>query len=182
MLDAIQTSRAELSPYAPRITKIQIPPDRIRDIIGPGGKMIRKIVEDTKCTINVEDNGTVIIGSTSAERAQQAIDIIRGLTREVEPGGIYTGKVTRTMAFGAFVEILPGKEGLVHISELSNQRVNRVEDAVSIGDELTVLVTEIDRQGRINLSRRALMEPVEGEEAAVRGRPGGRPGRAGGAR
>ncbi|HLH21540.1 MAG TPA: polyribonucleotide nucleotidyltransferase [Chloroflexota bacterium] len=167
MLEAIGASRAELSPYAPRITKIQIPPDRIRDIIGPGGKMIRKIVEDTKCTIDVEDNGTVLIGSTSAERAQKAIDIIRGLTREVEPGGIYTGKVTRTMAFGAFVEILPGKEGLVHISELSNHRVNRVEDAVNIGDELTVLVTEIDRQGRINLSRRALMEPAEGEEAPV---------------
>jgi polyribonucleotide nucleotidyltransferase len=167
MLEAITTSRTELSPYAPRITKIQIPPDRIRDIIGPGGKMIRKIVEDTKCTIDVEDSGTVLIGSTSAERAQKAIDIIRGLTREVEPGGIYTGKVTRTMAFGAFVEILPGKEGLVHISELSNQRVNRVEDAVNIGDELTVLVTEIDRQGRINLSRRALMDPVEGEEAPV---------------
>jgi polyribonucleotide nucleotidyltransferase len=167
MLEAIDTSRTELSPYAPRITKIQIPPDRIRDIIGPGGKMIRKIVEETKCTIDVEDSGTVLIGSTSAERAQKAIDIIRGLTREVEPGGIYTGKVTRTMAFGAFVEILPGKEGLVHISELSNQRVNRVEDAVSIGDELTVLVTEIDRQGRINLSRRALMDPVEGEDAPV---------------
>jgi polyribonucleotide nucleotidyltransferase len=186
MLDAIKTSRTELSPYAPRITKIQIPPDRIRDIIGPGGKMIRKIVEDTKCTIDVEDDGTVLIGSTSAERAQKAIDIIRGLTREVEPGGIYTGKVTRTMAFGAFVEILPGKEGLVHISELSNQRVNRVEDAVNIGDELTVLVTEIDRQGRINLSRRALMEPAEGDEAPVgvggrgeggEGGPRGGPGR-----
>jgi polyribonucleotide nucleotidyltransferase len=167
MLAAIGTSRTELSPYAPRITKIQIPPDRIRDVIGPGGKMIRRIVDETKCTIDVEDDGTVLIGSTSAERAQQAIDIIRGLTREVEVGGIYTGRVTRTMAFGAFVEILPGKEGLVHVSELADFHVNRVEDVVNIGDELTVLVTEIDRQGRINLSRRALMAPSEGGEAPV---------------
>jgi polyribonucleotide nucleotidyltransferase len=167
MLAAIGSSRTELSPYAPRITKIHIPPDRIRDIIGPGGKMIRKIVEETKCTIDVEDDGTVLIGSTSADRAQKAVDIIRGLTREVEVGGIYTGRVTRTMAFGAFVEILPGKEGLVHISELSDQHVNRVEDAVNIGDEMTVLVTEIDRQGRINLSRRALMTPSEGTPAPV---------------
>src|ERR671933_2385256 len=173
MLDAIQTSRAELSPFAPRITKIQIPSERIRDIIGPGGKMIRKIVEETKCTIDVEDDGTVLIGSTSAERAQKAIDIIRGLTREVEIGGIYTGKVTRTMAFGAFVEILPGKEGLVHVSELADQHVNRVEDVVNIGDEVTVLVTEIDRQNRINLSRRALLTPSEnGGGAQIGAEPG----------
>jgi polyribonucleotide nucleotidyltransferase len=174
MLGAIGAHRAELSPYAPRITKIQIPPDRIRDVIGPGGKMIRKIVEDTKCTIDVEDDGTVLIGSTSAERAQQAIDIIRGLTREVEVGGIYTGRVSRTMAFGAFVEILPGKEGLVHISELADYHVNRVEDIANIGDELTVLVTEIDRQGRINLSRRALLTPsAEDGEAPVGSAPRG---------
>jgi polyribonucleotide nucleotidyltransferase len=167
MLDTISTARTELSPLAPRITKIQIPQDRIRDVIGPGGKMIRKIVDETKCTIDIEDDGTVLIGSTSAERAQRAIDIIRGLTREVEIGGIYTGRVSRTMAFGAFVEILPGKEGLVHVSELADQHVNRVEDVVNIGDEVTVLVTEIDRQGRINLSRRALLTTGENGEAAV---------------
>jgi polyribonucleotide nucleotidyltransferase len=121
--------------------------------------MIRKIVDETKCTIDVNDDGTVIIGSTSAENAKKAIEWIERLTKDVEPGNIYTGKVTRLMAFGAFVEVLPGKEGLIHISELADYRVGRVEDVVNVGDEVTVLVTEIDRQGRINLSRRALLEP-----------------------
>src|SRR5204863_6214941 len=119
---------------------------------------------ETKTTIDIEDDGTVIIGSTDAQGLQRAIDIISGLTREVEVGGIYTGKVTRIMAFGAFVEILPGKEGLVHISELADYRVPSVEDVVNIGDEVRVVVTEIDRQGRINLSRRALLEPRTEEE------------------
>jgi len=159
MMEAISEPRTELSEYAPRITKIHINPDRIRDVIGPGGKMIRKIVEETKCTIDVNDDGTVLIGSTSPENAKKAIDWIERLTKDVEPGSIYTGRVTRLMAFGAFVEILPGKEGLIHISELADYRVPRVEDVVNVGDEVTVLVTEIDRQGRINLSRRALLEP-----------------------
>jgi polyribonucleotide nucleotidyltransferase len=161
MLAAIERPRTELSAYAPRITKININPDRIRDVIGPGGKMIRKIVDETKCTIDVSDDGTVLIGSTNSENAKKAIDWIERLTKDVEAGSIYTGKVTRLMAFGAFVEILPGKEGLVHISELADYRVPRVEDVVNVGDEVTVLVTEIDRQGRINLSRRALLEPSE---------------------
>ncbi len=165
----ISEPRAQVSEYAPRITTIKIPTDKIRDIIGPGGKMIRKITEETKTTIDVQDDGTVNIASTSAENTQKAIAIIRNLTREVEAGEIYTGKVTRILPFGAFVEILPGKEGLVHISELANYRVPSVEDVVNIGDELQVLVTEIDRQGRINLSRRALLEPAEGEEAAEEG-------------
>ncbi len=159
MMEAISEPRTELSEFAPRMTKIQINPDRIRDVIGPGGKMIRKIVDETKCTIDVNDDGTVIIGSTSAENARKAIEWIERLTKDVEPGNIYTGKVTRLMAFGAFVEVLPGKEGLIHISELADYRVARVEDVVNVGDEVTVLVTEIDRQGRINLSRRALLEP-----------------------
>jgi polyribonucleotide nucleotidyltransferase len=127
--------------------------------------MIRKITEDTKTSIDIQDDGTVNIGSNNAENTQKAIDWIKSLTREVEAGEIYTGKVTRIMPFGAFVEILPGKEGLVHISELANYRVPTVEDVVNIGDEVQVLVTEIDRQGRVNLSRRALLEPAEGEEA-----------------
>ncbi len=184
----ISKPREQVSVYAPRITTIQIPPDRIRDIIGPGGKMIRKITEETKTTIDIQDDGTVNIGSNNQENTQKAIDWIRGLTREVEAGEIYTGKVTRILPFGAFVEILPGKEGLVHISELANHRVPSVEDVVNIGDELQVLVTEIDRQGRINLSRRALLEPEEGQEGGEggaerdedRGRPfserRGRPG------
>ncbi|MGE3912631.1 MAG: polyribonucleotide nucleotidyltransferase, partial [Chloroflexota bacterium] len=171
MLAAIERPRTELSAYAPRITKISINPDRIRDVIGPGGKMIRKIVEETKCTVDVSDDGTVLIGSNSAENAKKAIDWIERLTKDVEAGTIYTGKVTRLMAFGAFVEILPGKEGLVHISELANYRVPRVEDVVNVGDEITVLVTEIDRQGRINLSRRALLDPAE--ETGPEGGPDG---------
>lgn len=164
MREVIDETRAQLSPYAPRITKIMINPDRIRDIIGPGGKTIRRITEETKCTIDIEDDGTILIGSTSAENAQKAIEMIHGLTREVEVGAVYTGKVTRIMAFGAFVEILPGKEGLVHISELADYRVARVEDVVNVGDEIQVMVTEIDRQGRINLSRRALLVPSGAEE------------------
>jgi polyribonucleotide nucleotidyltransferase len=160
----ISKPRQEVSRFAPRITTIKINPDKIRDIIGPGGKMIRKITEDTKTTIDIQDDGSVNIGSNNAENTQKAIDWIRSLTREVEAGEIYTGKVTRILPFGAFVEILPGKEGLVHISELANYRVPTVEDVVKIGDELQVLVTEIDRQGRVNLSRRALLEPEEGQE------------------
>ncbi len=160
----ISKPRAQVSEYAPRITTIKIPTDKIRDIIGPGGKMIRKITEETKTTIDIQDDGTVNIASTNAEATQKAVDIIRGLTREVEAGEIYTGKVTRILPFGAFVEIVPGKEGLVHISELANHRVPSVEDVVNIGDELQVLVTEIDRQGRVNLSHRALLEPEEGGE------------------
>ncbi len=179
MLEVIDRARPQLSPYAPRITKLTINPDRIRDIIGPGGKMIRRITEETKCTIDIDDDGTVLIGSTDAENAQKAIDIINGLTRDVEVGTVYAGKVTRIMAFGAFVEILPGKEGLVHISELADYRVNSVEDIVKIGDDVSVLVTEIDRQGRINLSRRALLAPSNGEQTPPRplgagtGRPQG---------
>jgi polyribonucleotide nucleotidyltransferase len=157
----ISKPREEVSRFAPRITTIKINPDKIRDIIGPGGKMIRKITEETKTSIDIQDDGSVNIGSNNAENTQKAVDWIRSLTREVEAGEIYTGKVTRIMPFGAFVEILPGKEGLVHISELANYRVPTVEDVVNIGDEVQVLVTEIDRQGRVNLSRRALLEPAE---------------------
>ena len=185
MIEAIAAPRAELSTFAPRVTKITINSDRIRDIIGPGGKMIRKIVDETKCTIDVNDDGTVLIGSNNSENAQKAIDWIERLTKDVEAGTIYTGKVTRIMAFGAFVEILPGKEGLVHISELADYRVPRVEDVVNVGDEVKVLVTEIDRQGRINLSRRALLEPSpdgppEGSAGPDSGERDGGPGGPGG--
>jgi polyribonucleotide nucleotidyltransferase len=159
---AISASRNELSPYAPRQYKLKIDKEKIGTLIGPGGKMIRSIIEETKVTIDVEDDGTVIIGSANEEGAKKAIDIIDSLTREVEPGAIYTGKVTRVTNFGAFVEVLPGKEGLVHISELADYRVNRVEDIVKVGDEITVKVTEIDNLGRINLSRRAIL--MEGQE------------------
>ncbi|HJP71629.1 MAG TPA: polyribonucleotide nucleotidyltransferase [Candidatus Limnocylindria bacterium] len=154
----ISASRSELSPYAPRITTIKIPVDKIRDVIGAGGKVIRQITAETGTEINIEDDGTIQIAATSGEAAQKAIKWIEGLTKDVEVGKEYLGKVTRIMNFGAFVEILPGKEGLVHISQLADYRVPRVEDVVSIGDELMVVVTEIDRMGRVNLSRRAAME------------------------
>ena len=158
MTATISASRSELSQYAPRIITMRIPVDKIRDVIGAGGKVIRQITAETGTQINVEDDGTIQIASVSGEASEKAVRWIEGLTRDVEVGKEYIGKVTRIMNFGAFVEILPGKEGLVHISQLADYRVPRVEDVVSIGDELMVIVTEIDRMGRINLSRRAAME------------------------
>jgi polyribonucleotide nucleotidyltransferase len=151
----ISTSRPELSPYAPRMYKMTIDPSKIGAVIGPGGRTIRSIIDEAKVTIDVENDGTVIIGSPSQEAAQKAIERIESLTREVEVGGVYTGKVTRLTNFGAFVEILPGKEGLVHISELADYHVAKVEDVVKVGDEIMVKVIEIDHLGRVNLSRRA---------------------------
>ncbi|MBI4282066.1 MAG: polyribonucleotide nucleotidyltransferase [Chloroflexi bacterium] len=156
--------RSELSPYAPRMIRLTIPVDKIGTVIGPGGKTIRSIIEDTKTTINVENDGTVTVGSVNQDAARRAVERIEMLTREAEVGGIYTGKVVRLMNFGAFVEILPGKDGLVHISELSNERVASVEDVVKVGDEITVMVKEIDSMGRINLSRRALLEQPAGDK------------------
>lgn len=160
MTQAIAKPRTEMSPYAPRMITLQINPDKIRDVIGPGGKVIKKIVEETGVQIDIEDSGKVFIMAVDMEAGRKAVNIIEGLVREVEVGGIYTGKVTRLMNFGAFVEILPGKDGLVHISQLAIERVAKVEDVVKIGDEITVRVTEIDRQGRINLSRRDLLKDV----------------------
>jgi polyribonucleotide nucleotidyltransferase len=158
MLEVMPETRTEMSAFAPRIITIKINPEKIRDIIGKGGATIRKIQEDTGTEINVEDDGTVEIAAIDGEKAQAAINMIEGITREVEVGGLYLGKVTRIMGFGAFVEILPGKEGLVRIGELADYHVPTVEDVVSIGDEIMVVVTEIDRQGRVNLSRKAAMQ------------------------
>jgi polyribonucleotide nucleotidyltransferase len=155
---AIEESRPELSPFAPRVIRINIPVEKIGAIIGPGGKTIRGIIEATKSTVDVMDDGTVMIGSSDGDAAKKAVGMIEALTREVKAGDIYTGKVVRLMNFGAFVEILPGKDGLVHISELSDHHIASVEDEVSVGDEITVVVKEIDSMGRINLSRRALMQ------------------------
>jgi len=154
----IPTSRAEMSQFAPRIITIKINPEKIRDIIGKGGSVIRKIQDETGTEINVEDDGTVQIAAVSGENSRKAVQWIESLTREVEVGGLYLGRVTRIMGFGAFVEILPGKEGLVRIGELADYHVPTVEDVVSIGDEVMVVVTEIDRQGRVNLSRKAAMQ------------------------
>jgi DNA polymerase III epsilon subunit family exonuclease len=158
MLEVMPAARTEMSSFAPRITTIKINPEKIRDIIGKGGATIRKIQEETGTEINVEDDGTVEIAAVDGEKAKAAIAWIEGLTREVEIGGLYLGKVTRIMGFGAFVEIMPGKEGLVRIGELADYHVPTVEDVVSVGDEIMVVVTEIDRQGRVNLSRKAAMQ------------------------
>ncbi|MEG1158789.1 MAG: polyribonucleotide nucleotidyltransferase [Acidaminococcaceae bacterium] len=157
MLECIAEPNKELSPWAPKITTIKINPDKIRDIIGPGGKMIKKIVEETGAKIDVDDSGTVYVAAVNSECADKAIAIIKGLVAVAEIGKTYTGKVTRLMNFGAFVEILPGKEGLVHISQLSTERVEKVEDVVSVGDEIVVKVVEVDQKGRINLSRKAVL-------------------------
>jgi polyribonucleotide nucleotidyltransferase len=158
MLEVLPEARSEMSEFAPRIITIKINPEKIRDIIGKGGSMIRKIQEETGTEINVEDDGTVEIAAVSGENSRKAIQWIESLTREVEIGGLYLGRVTRIMPFGCFVEILPGKEGLVRIGELADYHVPTVEDVVSVGDEVMVVVTEIDRQGRVNLSRKAAMQ------------------------
>jgi len=158
MGQSLSSSRSELSPYAPRMYKITINPDKIGSVIGTGGKTIRSIIDETKTSIDIDNDGTVIIGSPDEQSARKAMEIIEGLTKDIEVGSIYTGKVTRILNFGAMVEILPGKEGMVHISELAEYRVARVEDVVKIGDEITVKVIDIDNMGRTNLSRRALLE------------------------
>lgn len=158
MNQTISSSRPEVSLYAPRMYKITIDPDKIGSVIGAGGKTIRSIIDETKTTIDISNDGIVLIGSPDADAARRAIEIIESLTKEVEVGGIYTGKVTRIFDFGAMVEVLPGKEGLVHISELADYRVGRVEDVVKVGDEVMVKVINIDNLGRINLSRRAVFE------------------------
>jgi len=157
ILEVISEPRPELSAFAPRIITMVIHPDKIRDVIGPGGKMIKKIIEETGVKIDIEDDGKVFIAAVDMEAGQKAVKIIEALVRDVVLGTTYTGKVTRLMNFGAFVEILPGKEGLVHISQLALERVEKVEDVVKVGDEIVVKVTEIDRQGRINLSRKELL-------------------------
>jgi polyribonucleotide nucleotidyltransferase len=181
MLDTIDAPREELSAYAPRIQSIKINPEKIGAIIGPGGKMIRKIQEESGAKIDIEDDGTVNISAVSGDAMQLALDSVRALTEEVEVGRIYTGTVRRLVDFGAFVEILPGKEGLVRTSQLADYQVMRPEDVVSVGDEITVMVIEVDPQGRVNLSRRAALSgemPSASEMDRERGGRGGmgRPG------
>ena len=160
MLAVLPRPRSEMSAYAPRITTIMINPDKIRDVIGPGGKMIRKITEETGAQIDVEDDGRVFIAAVDQAAGQRAIDWIKGLTDEVEVGKIYKGKVVRIMAFGAFVEVMPGQDGLVHISKLTDHRVERVEEVCNVGDEIVVKAVEVDSQGRLNLSRQAAIEEL----------------------
>lgn len=157
MVDTIGEPKGDLSPYAPKIITMTINPDKIRDVIGPSGKQINKIIDETGVKIDIEQDGTVFIGSTESEQNEKAKKIIEDLVREVEVGELYLGTVRRIEKFGAFVELFKGKDGLVHISQLDENRVNKVEDVVKIGDQIMVKVKEIDRQGRINLSRKAVL-------------------------
>ena len=173
--ETIAEPREEMSPYAPRMVKIQIPVDKIGAVIGPGGKTIRGIVDETKATVDVQDDGTVVIGSPDEAATKKAIHIIEGLTKEAKVGDVYTGKVVRVMNFGAFVQILPGVDGMVHISELANEHVPTVEDVVREGDEVTVEVIGVDPSGRISLSRRSLLDGGEGRPREREGGGEGRP-------
>ncbi|WP_026962057.1 polyribonucleotide nucleotidyltransferase [Alicyclobacillus herbarius] len=157
MLEAIRQPRRELSRYAPRVITVRINPEKIRDVIGPGGRVINKIIEDTGVKIDIEQDGRIFISGVDSDGAQRAKQQILDIVREVEVGTTYVGRVTRVEKYGAFVEILPGKEGLVHISQLDIGRVGKVEDVCKVGDEITVKVTEIDSQGRINLSRKEVL-------------------------
>jgi len=180
MLDTIDAPREEVSQYAPRIQTIKINPDKIGALIGPGGKMIRKIQDESGAKIDIEDDGTVNISAVSGEGMQVALDAVRALTEEVEVGHIYTGTVRRLVDFGAFVEILPGKEGLVRTSQLADYQVMRPEDVVSVGDEITVMVIEVDSQGRINLSRRTALSGEMPSASEMESERAGRgPGRGG---
>jgi polyribonucleotide nucleotidyltransferase len=176
---AIGAPREKLSEYAPRILTVNIPVERIGEVIGPGGKMIRSIVERTGAKIDIEDDGTVFITSTSAQGGDAAAKIINDMVRDVEIDEVYTGPVTRILNFGAFVEILPGREGLIRISDIDWNYVPSIEEVLEIGEDVTVKVSEIDDQGRINLSRKALLPKPEGyvERPPREDRPrGGHPG------
>lgn len=179
MLETISEPRAELSPYAPRVIIIEIHPDKIGEVIGPGGKVIKKIEAETGASLSIEQDGRVFITASDKAGGEKALKIVEDITREVKIGETYVGHVTRIMAFGAFVEILPGREGLVHISQLSPKRVERVEDVVKVGDEVIVRVTEITPQGKINLTRKGVPQPGEEEPviAEEEHRPERLPGR-----
>ena len=157
MLEDLPQPNEQLSPYAPRIMTMQIDVDQIRTVIGKGGETINRIIDQTGVKIDIEDDGTVFIASPDGASLAAAREEIEMLLKVPEPGEIYEGKVTRIMNFGAFVEILPGKEGLIHISKIAKERIDKVEDVLQVGDVVKVKVTEIDDQGRINLSRKALL-------------------------
>lgn len=183
MLEVISAPNPDLKEYAPRITTLTIPVDKIGAVIGPGGKIIRSIQEETGATIDIQDDGTVFIAAVDGEAEKAARERVEALTESVEIGRIYTGKVVRVEGFGAFVELLPGQDGLVHISQLDSERVERVEDVADLGDEITVMVTNIDGGGKIRLSRKAVLEGWTVEEAQAKDSGGGggnRGGRRGG--
>jgi len=162
--EAMPTINEQLSPFAPRIYTMQIKPEKIRDVIGSGGKVIREIVAQTGCKIDIEDTGVIRIASADGISAQKAIDIINSLVAEAELNKVYTGKVVRVADFGAFVEILPGVDGLLHISQISDRRIAKVTDEINVGDIIQVKVIEIDGQGRIRLSRKDVLREQKAQE------------------
>jgi polyribonucleotide nucleotidyltransferase len=183
MMEVISSPSSDLKPHVPRIVTVQIPVDKIGAVIGPGGKIIRGIQEETGAKIDIGEDGMVFIATSDGDSARMAREQIEALTESPEVGRIYTGKVTGVKDFGAFVEIVPGTDGMVHISQLDTQRVNRVEDIVNLGDEITVMVIEIEPNGKIRLSRQAVLEGWTAEEAVQRDRAGrSRKGSRGGGR
>jgi len=171
MNETIQASRGDISPHAPKITTIKIPTDKIRDIIGPGGKIVKGIQEETGATIEIEDDGTVRVIAINSESANAAVDRIKQITAEPELDAIYEGEVKSILAFGAFVEIIPGKDGLLHISEIAHRRLDKVEDELAVGDIVKVKVLEISKDGKIRLSRKALLDPPADGERVESSRP-----------
>ena len=167
MNEVISSPRKELSPYAPRIFTLKVHPDKIREIIGPGGKVINKIIDETGVKIDIDDDGKVSIAADNVENGERAIELINKAIKDVEVGELYIGKVNRITSFGAFVEILNGKEGLIHISNIAHERINRVEDVLSVGDKVLVKVIDIDNQGRINLSRKAALPKEKKEDKKI---------------
>ena len=165
---------AELSPYAPRMVSIKINPEKIGAVIGKGGSTIRSLQDEYEVTIDVQDDGTVVIAGVDGAKANLAIAAIETLTEDVELGSIYTGKVVRLTDFGCFVEILPGTDGMVHISQLADYRVEKVSDVVQMDDEIMVMVTDVSPEGKVRLSRQAVLEGWTLEEAQAKDRPTGR--------
>jgi len=153
----ISAPREEISVHAPRIQTLKIPQDAIGAVIGPGGKTIRGITESSGATVNIDDDGTVTIASVESAAAEKAMEMVKALTEAPEPGKVYEGTVKKIMNFGAFVEILPGKEGLLHISQIENHRVNKVEDVLQVGDKVKVKLLKVDRDGKLDLSRKVLL-------------------------
>lgn len=164
MMETLDAPRPQMSPYAPKIVCFTINPEKIGEVVGPRGKMINKIIDETGVQIDIEDDGKIFICTPDADAAAKARKMIEGIVKEIEVGEVYLGKVVRIMPFGAFVELLPGKDGMVHISKLARERVEKVEDVVNIGDEILVKVIEIDEKGRVNLTRKDLLPPVEKKE------------------